>query len=239
MGRLAKKGIDYFSHDVNASMKPTLYTVQQSFGNDGYAFWFKLLEYLGTQENLSADFSDKKYWFYFISVAKVDEEKGEAIMSLLASIGAIDEELWKHHRIVWSENFVERAAAVYTKRGNPTPQKPSPDRKQSEEDRGAEHSNAQPEPVGRGLPDSEDESSSGHSQKFVKPTIEQIAEYCSERKNGIDPQNFFDFYESKGWKVGNQSMKNWKACVRTWERREANKGQRTANMAPSKYNREE
>ena len=54
---------------------------------------------------------------------------------------------------------------------------------------------------------------------FVKPTVEEIAAYCSERKNGIDPQAFFDFYESKGWKVGAVKMKDWRASVRTWEQR--------------------
>ena len=56
---------------------------------------------------------------------------------------------------------------------------------------------------------------------FEKPTVEEIAAYCSERKNGIDPQAFFDFYESKGWKVGAVKMKDWRASVRTWEKRDA------------------
>ena len=54
---------------------------------------------------------------------------------------------------------------------------------------------------------------------FEKPTVKEIAVYCSERKNGIDPQAFFDFYESKGWKVGAVKMKDWRASVRTWEQR--------------------
>ena len=49
--------------------------------------------------------------------------------------------------------------------------------------------------------------------KFEKPTVQEIAAYCSERKNGIDPQQFFDFYESKGWKVGAVKMKDWRACA--------------------------
>lgn len=57
------------------------------------------------------------------------------------------------------------------------------------------------------------------NNKFIKPSIEEIKEYCLERKNNIDPNNFYDFYESKGWKVGSQPMKDWKACIRTWERR--------------------
>lgn len=58
------------------------------------------------------------------------------------------------------------------------------------------------------------------SPRFSKPTVEEVTAYCKERGNHIDAQQFFDFYESKGWKVGNQSMKDWKACVRTWERRD-------------------
>ena len=57
------------------------------------------------------------------------------------------------------------------------------------------------------------------STRFVKPTVEEIKAYCTERNNGIDAQSFFDFYQSKGWKVGNTPMKDWRACVRTWERK--------------------
>ena len=56
-------------------------------------------------------------------------------------------------------------------------------------------------------------------KRFVKPTVEEIKAYCQERGNLIDAQSFYDFYESKGWKVGNTAMKDWKACVRTWEKR--------------------
>ena len=54
---------------------------------------------------------------------------------------------------------------------------------------------------------------------FKKPTIEEIKEYCKERNNGIDAEAFYDFYESKDWYVGKNKMKDWKACVRTWEKR--------------------
>lgn len=57
-------------------------------------------------------------------------------------------------------------------------------------------------------------------KRFVKPSLSEIEEYCMSRSNGIDASKFFDFYESKGWKVGNQPMKDWRACVRTWEKKE-------------------
>lgn len=55
-------------------------------------------------------------------------------------------------------------------------------------------------------------------KRFQKPTLEEVSGYCKERNNHVDPQNFIDFYESKGWLVGKTPMKNWQAAVRTWER---------------------
>ena len=76
----------------------------------------------------------------------------------------------------------------------------------------------------------EDTSNTNNREKvarFTPPTIEEVKAYCQERQNGIDAEAFVDFYASKGWKVGSQPMKDWKACVRTWERR-AKKDNKTA-----------
>lgn len=51
------------------------------------------------------------------------------------------------------------------------------------------------------------------------PTLEEVKAYCEERKNGIDAEQWFNFYASKGWMVGRSKMVDWKAAVRTWERR--------------------
>ena len=55
---------------------------------------------------------------------------------------------------------------------------------------------------------------------FTPPSVEEIREYCLERKNNVDAERFHDFYEAKGWMVGKNKMKDWKACVRTWEKSE-------------------
>lgn len=72
--------------------------------------------------------------------------------------------------------------------------------------------------------------------RFSKPSIEEVENYCKERNNKVNAQRFYDFYESKGWKVGSQPMKDWKACVRTWEAREETP-RKAADS--SKYNRED
>ena len=71
-------------------------------------------------------------------------------------------------------------------------------------------------------------------KRFVKPTADEVRAYCAERGNRVDAQAFVDFYEAKGWKVGNAPMKDWKAAVRTWERRDAERKQ----AATSRPNRQ-
>lgn len=61
------------------------------------------------------------------------------------------------------------------------------------------------------------EQSGGGRKRFTIPTPEEVQAYCDERKNGILGQQFCDFYSSKGWKIGKEPMKDWKAAVRTWE----------------------
>jgi len=56
------------------------------------------------------------------------------------------------------------------------------------------------------------------TKKFKKPKVSEIEEYCKERKNNVDSEKFYNYYESKGWLVGKSPMKNWKAAVRTWEK---------------------
>ena len=54
--------------------------------------------------------------------------------------------------------------------------------------------------------------------RFTPPSVDDVRAYCQERGNRVDAQRFVDFYASKGWRVGNQPMKDWRAAVRTWER---------------------
>ena len=56
---------------------------------------------------------------------------------------------------------------------------------------------------------------------FTRPTLLEVKEYCEERHNNIVPEQWYDFYEANGWKVGRNPMKDWKACIRSWERRRA------------------
>ena len=72
-------------------------------------------------------------------------------------------------------------------------------------------------------PDSEESKKT--KKRFVPPTPEEVQDYCNERGNGISGTEFCDFYTSKGWKVGREPMKDWKAAVRTWEAKRKNNTQ--------------
>lgn len=66
---------------------------------------------------------------------------------------------------------------------------------------------------------------------FVKPTVAEVQAYCNERRNGIDASHFCDYYESKGWMVGKNRMKNWQAAVRSWEQLDKRDAQRRKLIA--------
>ncbi len=73
--------------------------------------------------------------------------------------------------------------------------------------------------------------------QFKIPTIEEVKIYCLERKNNVDANKWHDFYSSKGWMVGKNKMKDWKAAVRTWEHKDNQGGQaRYGKNKPNEVN---
>jgi DNA-binding Lrp family transcriptional regulator len=82
---------------------------------------------------------------------------------------------------------------------------------------------------------SNDKSLSKTNKRFVPPTYDEVNTYCNERGNDVDAQAFVDFYTSNGWKVGNNPMKDWKAAVRTWEKRDKKKPSKPAPKNQDSY----
>jgi len=122
MARPQKHTIDYFSHDCDHGK--TLFVLEAQFGNDGYAFWFKLLECLGKSENQSYNFNNPSSRVFLLAKTRVSEETARNILSMLSDMEAIDRELWAQG-IIWSQNFVDRLADVYARRKVEKPLKPT------------------------------------------------------------------------------------------------------------------
>jgi hypothetical protein len=130
MARPNKENVDYFPHDATGGK--TMFTLESKFGNDGYAFWFKLLEALCNQEGLFIDRSDYNSWSYLVANARVSEEKANEILNLLAKLNAIDADLWTSGGIIWIQNLVDRLEYLYKKRKSDMPLRPSVPQNQRE-----------------------------------------------------------------------------------------------------------
>lgn len=122
MARQKKQTVEYFPHFVSSGK--TLFILENSFGNDGYAFWFKLLEVLGDSDGHYYDCSNISSWKFLLAKTKVNEDIALKIINTLVELNAIDEELWKN-KIIWCDNFVENLQPVYTNRKCVTPTKPN------------------------------------------------------------------------------------------------------------------
>lgn len=72
-------------------------------------------------------------------------------------------------------------------------------------------------------------------ERFNAPTVEEVQEYCTERGNNIDAQHFIDYYSARGWMLGKNHIKDWKACIRTWERNDSFKPQKHNEQPEKKY----
>ena len=72
------------------------------------------------------------------------------------------------------------------------------------------------------------------SSRFTPPTLDEVRNYCKERNNTVDCERWYDFYESKGWMIGKNKMKDWKAAVRTWEKKSKDQSQKPTNQ--NKFN---
>ena len=122
MARKGKVKVDYFPHVTHTGK--TIAILEARWGNDGYAFWFKLLELLGDSDDFSFNCNQPEGWEYMLSRAHVTEATATAILDKLSEIGAIDADLWSR-KIIWSDNFVNNLEPVFDRRKTEAPRKPA------------------------------------------------------------------------------------------------------------------
>ena len=123
MARTQKDIVSYFPHDANATNSDTLTVLQSRFGNDGYAFWFKLLEKLAATEGHCLDVSNQTKWHLLLARTGVNAITGVEIMKLLVEMQAIDKDLWES-KLIWCQNLVNNLSDVYKNRRREIPQIP-------------------------------------------------------------------------------------------------------------------
>ena len=121
MARPRSQIVEYFPHYCNHGK--TMLILEQRYGNDGYAFWFKLLETIGATPGHCIDCGNDDEWEFLQAKTRLTGDKCREILQLLAKLNAIDKDLWAEKK-VWSQNFVDGILPVYVKRTTETPVKP-------------------------------------------------------------------------------------------------------------------
>lgn len=123
MTRPRKQTVDWFPHSITHGR--TIFTLEQRYGINGYAFWFKLLELLGNTEGHFLDYQDVPTAQYLQAYTRTEDTLCFEILNLLTSLGAIDTELWQQRKIIWSQGFVDALAELYARRKVSLPTKTS------------------------------------------------------------------------------------------------------------------
>ena len=221
-----KEDLPYFSHDNDARNHAKMKALRARFGWTGYGQFWALNEMIAGSARACLDLSRKVVRAGAACELGMTTDALESFLSFLADpdeCGLID----YNEGIVTTDRTQEDYSRTETGRERKRAKGINGAEKRWN---GAEYRENGVEKHSRGEEsrgeENKEENIGGTSAtkpsipRFKKPTLEELAEYCIERKNTVDAQRFLDHYESNGWMVGKTKMMSWKAAVRTWEANE-------------------
>lgn len=149
---------------------------------------------------------------------KISESKVQRILKDFENEHQIEQQTCSQNRLITIVNW-----ELYQKHEQPSEQQMNNDRTTSEQrvntNNNDNNYNNDNNNINKGKPKPKKEP-----KIFKPPTVDEVRVYCQERGNFVDPESFINFYESKGWMVGSNEMKDWKAAVRTWESKDKKRG---------------
>lgn len=224
MARPMKDGVDYFPLDVSLDDKWEL--IEAEFGLKGFAIIVKLYQKIYSLGYYCEWTNEVELLFSH----KVGEGRSFVSEIVSASIkrGIFDKKMYDKYHILTSKGIQKRYFEAVSRRKNFQVENTylliNADEIPENVNINRVNVNINPENVyinsqSKGKESKEKESKYiGTSSRFVPPTLEQVTEYCKQRKNRVDPEKWYDHYSSNGWMVGRTKMKDWKAAVRTWEK---------------------
>lgn len=229
---MAKSGIDYIPLDVNLDEKWEL--IEAEFGLTGFGVIVRLLQEIYGKAGYYIEWTTEVALLFARKVGLGGGVVSEIVEAAIRR-GMFDREKYDKYRVLTSRGIQKRYFEAVSRRKvlevddnillvNVAQICPNVDIRAKNVNILSENADIskQSKVENSKVKNSKVEESNSAKQhtRFAPPSVEQVSAYCRERSNGIDAQRFVDFYASKGWRVGNQPMKDWKAAVRTWERRE-------------------
>lgn len=203
----------YFSHDSNARNDEKIIRLRMDYGAQGYGLYFMVVEML-------MESSDYKLYTDYLALAFHLHSEGEVLQAVIENYGLF--EFTADHAFFYSVSLMQRM--------KPLEQLREKCRQAGIKSGEARRAKALSKVSATDLelvkdvvsPKLEDEKSLPTKVKhirFVPPSAHELEVYCSEAKLNVGVESFLDYYESKGWLVGKNKMKDWKAAVRNWHRR--------------------
>ncbi len=263
MARSIKRGIDYFSLDVDIFADRKIRRVCYSHGSGAMAVVLRVLCCIYGENGYYADVDDD-FFFDIAHELSLEEAYVRAVISACAAAGFFDAAMLDAHGILTSrriqrnyldatkrrdnvqlepeyclledaspspdgdnvcnnaDNVYNNAQNVYSGTQSKVNQIKGEERKEEEsisKQTAARREAASPSAGMPGVPapDTPGTHTSSSFSPFIRPSVDEVKAYCTERGNSVDARRFVDFYESKGWMVGSSPMQDWRACVRKWE----------------------
>ena len=199
----------YFPHFSNARHDRKVKRITKELGVEGYGIYFMLLEVLRDQPQMQYPMDDIDL---LADEFRTSEQKVRTVICNYKLFDVTtDHRFFSPKLIEYMEPYFkmkEQRRIAGLKSGESRQRKAL---SQSNDERPLNDRSTTDE-------QSKGEESKEKKRSVIPPKIEWIKDYCSERKNNIDYNRFYDFYESKGWMVGKGKMKDWEASIRTWEK---------------------
>ena len=230
MARPSKQTVDYFSHDAHASNGRTVTILENHFGADGYAAWFKLLEHISVTNNHVINLNNGEDIEFLAAKLRLKPERLTLILDKMADLGAIDTALYREHQIIWCQNFVDRLADVYLRRKQQLPGRPLLDNKTVNTDINIIKTAVMPlllsETPQSKLKETKLNKTKVNKQPAVKKTIDQyfdelIIKY-PELDKDTEKQKFSFYWEGKTIKRPGSAVINWLEKAREIKKEKTN-----------------
>lgn len=215
MARPMRRDADYFPFICKDGK--TFSILRNRFPLEGIGFFTELCIILTTTPDHHIQLKTDVDFEYLCSKMKCEKDKATAIIEVLLMTGKIHKELWEKANVIVIPDLLDSLRDAYLKRETDiiTINQIVSSYINAVSDTGNICLSSN-----QSLKDSKEKKTKQDNNRFVIPAVEQIKEYCTERNNKIDADYFFNYYQSKGWMIGKNKMKDWQSAVRTWEKRE-------------------
>jgi hypothetical protein len=237
MARPERKNADYFP--FYAKDGRTLFILESKYQCKGTGFFTNVMRFLTLQDDHYFCIADESDKLYFFSKCKCDIESGMDMLNIMAKTGKIHGELWVSYQVIVSQDLLKSLTDAYKNRKNgiisieeilvsyqeSTVTYPKNTQGSGITSPGNPQSKVKESKV-------KESKVKSRVKRFTPPSVNDVAQYCTERNNNVDAVKFVDFYASKGWMIGKNKMKDWKAAVRTWESRDGTLNNKSSPLSP-------